>query len=207
MRRNTKLLSLIAAAIILIAVQITLVIEIKMEQKQEQSVTNEIIEEPQIIQEEIVSEDELIRLKMEKFIETYGSLNKQQIKILLDTLEENSEEPLIMLAIYKQESKFKMYANSYCGAEFGRGVGQVSEIGLTDYNWKNGTDYKPEDLYDIRINVIVSCWIYEYNEKYGVYGTNKKIIAYNEGHVYAKKKSKSAYLDKVNDNMLLFEEM
>ena len=72
------------------------------------------------------------------------------------------------------------------------------------YNRVNKTEYTPDDLYDIATNVIVSCWVYDYNESYGIYGTEKKIIAYNEGHVYAKKKETSNYLDKVNKKMLYF---
>ena len=80
----------------------------------------------------------------------------------------------------------------------------MSEIALAEYNRVNKTEYTPNDLYDIATNVIVSCWVYDYNENYGIYGTEKKIIAYNEGHVYAKKKETSNYLDKVNKKMLYF---
>lgn len=141
---------------------------------------------------------------METFVKSFRKLSKQDIKILLDTLENNAKEPIIMLSIYSVESKFDKEANSYLGAEYGRGIGQVSEIALADYNRVNKTEYTPNDLYDIVTNVIVSCWVYDYNENYGVYGTDKKIIAYNEGHVHAKKKETSNYLDKVNKKMLYF---
>ena len=154
----------------------------------------------QILEEESFENRKL----MESFVKRFHNLSKQEIKILLDTLENNAKEPIIMLSIYSVESKFDKEANSYLGAKYGRGIGQVSEIALADYNRVNKTEYTPDDLYDIATNVIVSCWVYDYNENYGIYGTEKKIIAYNEGHVYAKKKETSNYLDKVNKKMLYF---
>ena len=202
MRSNTKLLSLVATATILVSIQAAMFIWVhSKETPTEQPVNTQQIEEIEPIQVDTVRDKQI------RFVRTYGCLTESEIEILLDTLEENTKSPIIMLCIYKKESDFTKNADSYKGAIYGRGVGQVSEIGLTDYNWKNGTNYKPEDLYDIRINVIVSCWIYEHNEAYGVYGTNKKIIAYNEGHGPAKRKSESSYLNKVNQNMVLFEEI
>ena len=160
----------------------------------------------QILEEESFENREL----MESFVRRFHKLSKQDIKILLDALENNAKEPIIMLSIYSVESKFDKEANSYLGAKYGRGIGQVSEIALADYNRVNKTEYTPDDLYDIATNVIVSCWVYDYNENYGIYGTEKKIIAYNEGHVYAKKKEMfdcdhyRAYFDKINKKMLYF---
>ena len=195
MRSNTKVLPLIAVATILVSIQAAMFIWTRS--------MNEPIEQPVDIQLENPQPIQIdpIREKQEKFVKKYGNLTDYEIQILLDTLNENAKNPTVMLCMYKQESDFTKDANSYKGAKSGRGVG------LTDYNWKNGTNYKPEDLYDIRINVIVSCWIYEYNEEYGVYGLNKKIIAYNEGHGPAKNKSESSYLDKVTYNMVLYEEI
>ena len=125
----------------------------------------------QILEEENFENRKL----MESFVRKFHKLSKQETKILLDTLENNAKEPIIMLSIYSVESKFDKEANSYLGAKYGRGIGQVSEIALADYNRVNKTEYTPDDLYDIATNVIVSCWVYDYNENYGIYGTEKKI--------------------------------
>ena len=87
----------------------------------------------------------------------------------------------IMLAMFAKESKFYERADSFLGARYGRGIGQVSEIGLKDYNEKNNTEYKPSDLYDIDINIKIAYWIFHHNELYGVVGRTEKIIAYNRG--------------------------
>ena len=176
----------------------------KEEEKQVQEINIQEVntqeEYSQILEEESFENRNL----MESFVRRFHKLSKQEIKILLDTLENNAKEPIIMLSIYSVESKFDKEANSYLGAKYGRGIGQVSEIALADYNRVNKTEYTPDDLYDIATNVIISCWVYDYNENYGIYGAEKKIIAYNEGHAYAKKNETSNYLDKVNKKMLYF---
>ena len=106
----------------------------------------------QILEEESFENREL----MESFVRKFHKISKQEIKILLDTLENNAKEPIIMLSIYSVESKFDKEANSYLGAKYGRGIGQVSEIALADYNRVNKTEYTPDDLYDIDTKVIVS---------------------------------------------------
>ena len=105
----------------------------------------------QILKEESFENREL----MESFVRKFHKLSKQEIKILLDTLENNAKEPIIMLSIYSVESKFDKEANSYLGAKYGRGIGQVSEIALADYNRVNKTEYTPADLYDIATNIII----------------------------------------------------
>lgn len=131
------------------------------------------------------------------FIMSYRIINNSDLSKIINSTIRHSKEPKIMLSIFSVESKFNKNAVSYLGKDYGIGVGQVSLIGLTDYNWKHNTNYTQEDLYDIETNIMISCWIFEYNEKYGISGLNKKIIAYNEGHVYAKNKENSKYLDKV----------
>ena len=96
----------------------------------------------QILEEESFENRDL----MESFVRRFHKLSKQEIKILLDTLENNAKEPIIMLSIYSVESKFDKEANSYLGAKYGRGIGQVSEIALADYNRVNKTEYTPDDL-------------------------------------------------------------
>jgi soluble lytic murein transglycosylase-like protein len=89
----------------------------------------------------------------------------------------------VLLGMIAQESNFIVNANSFLGASYGRGLMQVSEIALKDFNNKMGYDYKPKDLYDPEINLIVGCWIYLNNINYGVDNKHSHlIIAYNCGH-------------------------
>ena len=88
-----------------------------------------------------------------------------------------------MLAIIATETNFKPYAVSCAGAKHGRGLMQVSEIALLDYNKSNGTKYAPKDLFDIEINIRIGFWVYLQNAKYGLnkYDTIRMVSAYNMG--------------------------
>ena len=116
----------------------------------------------QILEEESFDNRNL----MESFVKRFHKLSKQEIKILLDTLENNAKEPIIMLSIYSVESKFDKEANSYLGAKYGRGIGQVYEIELADYNRENPTEYTPDDyyillqmlLYMLGLMIIMKIW-------------------------------------------------
>jgi soluble lytic murein transglycosylase-like protein len=72
----------------------------------------------------------------------------------------------VIVTLIEAESDFSYRANSNLGAEYGRGLMQVSENGLIDYNLWNGTKYKPKDLYNISINLEVGCWCFLQNEYY-----------------------------------------
>lgn len=89
----------------------------------------------------------------------------------------------LILALASVESDFLPTANSYLGPEYGRGILQVSEIALLDYNNRTGNSYEPQDLYDYNICIDIGCWIYKQNIKYGVLNnTDDLVIAYNTGH-------------------------
>jgi hypothetical protein len=81
------------------------------------------------------------------------------------------------------ESNFLKNAVSKAGAKYGRGIWQVSEIALADYNRVNGTNYKYSELFDVKINAEIAAWMFVYNIYYGV--TNRYddlYIAYNIGN-------------------------
>jgi soluble lytic murein transglycosylase-like protein len=86
-----------------------------------------------------------------------------------------------MDALIKTESEYKPRAVSYSGARFGRGLCQISEILLEEYNKRNKTDISPTDLFDIETNIKISCWYVKdlmrqfNNDPYKVYA------AYNIG--------------------------
>lgn len=104
-----------------------------------------------------------------------------------------------MIALYTIESKFNKYANSYKGEKYGRGLGQVSEIALIEYNRLTKSNYKPNDLYNIEINIKVSCWlINHYMTTYG-FTEDESIQAYNIGcNALLKGKTAYKYLNKIN---------
>lgn len=97
----------------------------------------------------------------------------------------------IILGMIAQESNFLTTAESFLGAHYGRGLMQVSDIGLKDFNLKTGSNISTLDLYDPKINLIVGCWIYNNNVNYGVEKIHSHlIIAYNCGHsVYKNEKN------------------
>lgn len=126
----------------------------------------------------------------------------------------------LILALASVESDFIPTANSYLGPEYGRGILQVSEIALLDYNNRTGSSYEPQDLYDYNICIEVGCWIYKQNIKYGVLNnTDDLVIAYNTGHgTYKKQKEyllngyysdgrKYTYLDNVKIATQEFKEI
>jgi soluble lytic murein transglycosylase-like protein len=126
----------------------------------------------------------------------------------------------LILALASVESDFLPTANSYLGPEYGRGILQVSEIALLDYNNRTGNSYEPQDLYDYNICIDIGCWIYKQNIKYGVLNnTDDLVIAYNTGHgTYKRQKDyllnghysngrKYTYLDNVKATTKEFKEI
>lgn len=118
------------------------------------------------------------------------------------------------LSLCGQESRFKKISlidndlicntDSFLGAKYGRGISQVSEIALEEYNNKNHTDYVPTDLYNVKINVKISMWLlnkyhhgYDYNGNYFERSVEKTSLIYNNGYVVIrgteKQKSKCNY--------------
>lgn len=110
-----------------------------------------------------------------------------------------------IMSLIGVESWFNPNATSYKGAKYGRGLCQVSEIVLKEYNWHNeyGDIFEPNDLYDIEINIKVACWYFarlidHYHKDKNFMET---LSAYNRGpydKVYAK-----SYVSKILDNLRL----
>lgn len=90
--------------------------------------------------------------------------------------------------IAKIESNFNPDANSFAGAKHGRGVCQISEIALRDWNKLNPKDrYRVRDLYNPQVNMKISNWLFEERipqllKHYGYEVNLENIIcAYNAG--------------------------
>ena len=140
-----------------------------------------------------------------KYINFIKKHNKDLTDEEIDTIINSIEKYFIyydinlMYSIITIESEFDPNANSYLGNKYGRGICQVSDIALEDYNLKHwSSDYiSKKDIYDIETNIKVGSWIFYYNINYGIDTLNKQIIAYNEGHISAKNKKSSKYLIKV----------
>ena len=132
--------------------------------------------------------------KVEVFLEE-NCLSKEDREIIKKEIEKLPKEyQNIFYALMFVESKFKKHADSYIGKEYGRGLCQVSEIGLKDYNRINESNINPKELYDIPTNIKVAYWIFQRNEVYlKNKDLNKKLIAYNEGYLSAKKKISTKY--------------
>jgi soluble lytic murein transglycosylase-like protein len=87
----------------------------------------------------------------------------------------------VILTLIDTESQFKYTAVSNLGPENGRGITQVSEIGLKDYNSWHGTHYTYKDLYDPETNIEIGCWCFLQNE---YYITNNKTHTLSFDHLY-----------------------
>ena len=95
------------------------------------------------------------------------------------------------LIIVHVESDFKVDAYNRWGKAYG--LCQVTKPCLEEYNWKHGTNYVLEDMYDVSLNLEVGFWYYNriltnYDNRYNYITTtsdDKKIrdayIAYNIG--------------------------
>ena len=128
--------------------------------KNEIFITIDINENPHIEEEPVFTKEDLF----EK-LSYYHVENKYTDLIYEKSIKYNV--PLdIMYGIGKTESKFKEKANSFLGAEYGRGLFQISEIVLKDYNLYFGTEYEPNELYNPEINIEIAAWAYNRNRYY-----------------------------------------
>lgn len=112
-------------------------------------------------------------------------------------------EEINMQALATIESSNGLHQDSFLGSKYGRGLYQVSEVLLSDYNRLNGCNIRPQDLYDDAVNEIVADWaLYNYIPKqlthYGCEVTEKAVLqAYNLGpKAYANGKRNLNYLAK-----------
>lgn len=130
--------------------------------------------------------------KREKMLDNMQQMSKKGIsrKCLANIFDltvmlssEHQNNLVMMLALMATESDFYYKADSCLGAKYGRGIMQVSERALQDYNKWNGTKYKPNDLYNLEINLRVGFWVFNHNRKYGIPKNDlkKSLSAYNLG--------------------------
>ena len=64
-----------------------------------------------------------------------------------------------VIAIAKIESSLNPRAVSFLGAKYGRGLHQISEIALKDFNSANPVKYSPAQLFNPKINTEVASWL------------------------------------------------
>lgn len=88
-----------------------------------------------------------------------------------------------IVAMITVESSFIIRIPSHLGEKYGRGLLQVSEIALKDFNEWTSKNYTVEDLYTIDRNIEVGVWAFNQNYYYGVETDfeHGAIIAYNVG--------------------------
>lgn len=110
------------------------------------------------------------------------------IIVLILTLAYKACYPEINLDIISQiESSNNPQAVSYAGAKYGRGLYQISEIALKDYNIENHTAIAPEELFNPEINKQIAQWLFEVRipqilNNWDIPITNETLLwAYNAG--------------------------
>jgi hypothetical protein len=154
------------------------------------------------ISQEIIYEESLpVALSYNDYYRFIKDINPNILDKDLNLIYESAEYycnergiPLdIFMCMGREESNFKKFADSFLGPESGRGVWQVSEAVLEDFNnkyaWRFNKFYTPNDLYDIKINAEVATWAYRRNFLYGNIPSNEYdegVVAYNVGADYFK---------------------
>lgn len=112
------------------------------------------------------------------------TINAKRITEVAFEMKEKYNLPLyVIFALIDTESEFYRTANSPLGKSSGRGLLQVSEICLKDFNNKSGQKVKTvNDLYYIYDNMNIGCWYFSrlYNLK-SIYTYSQAYIAYNVG--------------------------
>lgn len=79
------------------------------------------------------------------------------LKLLASALDSQQVE-IDLARIATIESSNNPKADSFRGAKFGRGLHQVSEIALQEYNQRRKESLTPEELYDPETNTKVADW-------------------------------------------------
>ena len=99
----------------------------------------------------------------------------------------NKSKMSVIFGLMAQESNFKVRADSFLnkrtGKVNGRGLCQLSEYAVADYNKYNGTDkVTVNDLYDIDTNVKLAVWYLDLlRDGYGFTNMFDILQAYNQG--------------------------
>lgn len=135
-------------------------------------------------------------------------ISKKEIKLNDIAGEEIAEQVLLAkekynipywfsFAVMYSESEFKYWVNSKAGSSSGRGLMQVSDIVLKEYNLNNSVKYTTKDMYDIEKNSEVAYWYINKIIKYYLKGQDitwvDVYIAYNVGPCYFKNNKESLH--------------
>lgn len=122
-----------------------------------------------------------IDLYMQSVNENLSLAECHRIKRSLRNYAQNTDQFYIMLSIISIESRFKKDAVSFLGAKYGRGLAQVSEIALKEYNLWNNTNILADDLYDIDTNIKIACFTYQHFSVREELSLVENVMAYNKG--------------------------
>lgn len=101
-----------------------------------------------------------------------------------------------LYSVIEAESEFSKDVNSRAGAVYGRGLMQVSEIALKEYNNWHTKNYTIKDLYTIGTNLEIGCWYLTYcysKVKVPNKDWRDAYCAYNVGPAHFNKYYKSLY--------------
>lgn len=149
----------------------------------ENSFNNNIIENKEIIPVTYVKKDNNA-FTIKKAAEYVKTENAERISQVAFQMKEKYDLPLyIIFAIIDTESEFHRSINSRIGKKYGRGLMQVSEICLQDFNDKSGERRRnKDDLYYIGVNMNIGCWYFSrlYNLKI-INSYDEAYVAYNVG--------------------------
>lgn len=162
-----------------------------------------IIEREQTIVENIIPINYKKEITIEEAANYAKTRNAKRITEVAFQMKEKYNLPLyIIFSIIDTESEFYRVANSRIGKENGRGLMQVSEVCLKDFNNKSGEKIRTKDeLYYIYVNMNIGCWYYSrlYNLK-AINNYDEAYVAYNVG-IGNFQKYKNKYLNnKLPDN-------
>ena len=137
--------------------------------------------------EDIYAYIERINQENQKSKYPYPPLTSKEITRIIRAVEKwcvkYDTNKVTIFSMITVESRYTVRIPSRKGAKYGRGLLQVSEIALKDFNLWNGTVYTTGDLYNIEKNIEVGIWAFNQNYSYGVETKfeHGAIIAYNVG--------------------------
>jgi hypothetical protein len=161
------------------------------------------LEKEELPKIELVDYEYEVRKKPEDIIASY-------IKILRDDLDEATINAItvailkhdhvlpldVVVTLFFTESEFNKNAVSPLGRTSGYGLGQVSAIGLKEFNMNNGKKYELDEMSNIDKNVEVSLFLYKRNMHYIKSSDFRELyVAYNIGPSLFNKYGKDYYMN------------
>jgi hypothetical protein len=107
--------------------------------------------------EEKMSAQDLLKYKISSSISSQYS---EEISKAVYYQNQKTGIPIyIIMSLIDTESEFVSSADSFIDASNGRGLTQISEIALYEYNRYHKNKYTSQDLYSIDINLEIGCWM------------------------------------------------